>query len=142
MDRRETPKISEGLRLVGGGGRSAEALKAELLDAGLQGGGLETEQRGGAIRAADAPAGLLQRGQDLRALGAGEGRRRVEARGGGGPHRHPEGRTLAEDDRAPASTCSEMEMHPEADVLDLLLVELAIGGIPIEVVHQQLEVPA
>jgi len=99
MDRRETPKISEGLRLVGGGGRSAEALKAELLDAGLQGGGLETEQRGGAIRAADAPAGLLQRGQDLRALGAGEGRRRVEARGGGGPHRHPEGRTLAEDDR-------------------------------------------
>ncbi len=35
-----------------------------------------------------------------------------------------------------------MEMHPEADILNLLLVELAIGGIPIEVVHQQLEIPA
>lgn len=36
----------------------------------------------------------------------------------------------------PASTCSEMEVYSEADILDLLLVELAVGGIPIEVLHQ------
>ena len=33
-------------------------------------------------------------------------------------------------------------MHPEADILDLLLVELTVGGIPIEVVQQYLEIPA
>ena len=33
-------------------------------------------------------------------------------------------------------------MHPETDILDLLFVELAIGGIPIEVVQQYLEIPA
>ena len=54
LDRRETPEISEGLRPVGGGGCSAGALEPELLDAGLEGGGLEAEQRGGALRAADA----------------------------------------------------------------------------------------
>src|SRR3989338_6316460 len=41
----------------------------------------------------------------------------------------------------PASTCSEIEMHPEADILDLLLVELPVGRIPIEIAHQQLEIP-
>ena len=35
-----------------------------------------------------------------------------------------------------------MEILTEADILDLLLVELAIGGIPIEVVHQHLEIQA
>jgi len=95
-----------------------------------------------------APAGprmyqpVCSKAPTICALGAGESRRRAEGRCGSRAHRNPKGRTLAEDDRAPASTCSEMEMHPEADVLDLLLVELAIGGIPIEVVHQQLEVPA
>ena len=41
----------------------------------------------------------------------------------------------------PASTCSENEMHPEADILDLLLVELPVGRIPIQIVQQQLEIP-
>jgi hypothetical protein len=35
-----------------------------------------------------------------------------------------------------------MEMHPEADILNFLLVELTIGGIPIEVLYEQLEIPA
>lgn len=75
MDHWETHEISERFRDTGGGdGRSAGTLEAELLDAGLKGGGLEAEQLGGAVRAADAPAGLVQRGQDLRALGVGEGR--------------------------------------------------------------------
>jgi len=60
-----------------GGRRSAGMLEPELLGAGLEGDGLEVEQRG----------------QDLRALGRGEGP-------GGRPHRHPEGRALAENDRA------------------------------------------
>jgi len=64
--RREPPEISERLRRVGGGGYSAGALEPELLDAGLEGGGLEAKQRGGAARPADAPAGLVQRGHIVR----------------------------------------------------------------------------
>jgi len=45
------------------GRRSAGALEPELLDAGLTGGGLEAEQRGGAVHYADALAGLVQGGQ-------------------------------------------------------------------------------
>ena len=61
--------------MVGWGRRSsAGALEPEFLDAGLEGGGLEAKERGGAGRPADAPAGLFQRGQDLCTFGGGEGR--------------------------------------------------------------------
>ena len=63
---REPRDISERLRRVGGGGYSAGALEPELLDAGLEGGGLEAKQRGGGARPADAPAGLVQRGHIVR----------------------------------------------------------------------------
>jgi len=66
---RGTPEISERLRKVGWGTRhSAGAVEPEFLDAGLKGGGLEAQEGGGAGRPADAPAGLVQRGQDLGAL--------------------------------------------------------------------------
>ena len=69
VGRRETPEISERLRKVGWGRRgSAGTRQPEFLDAGLEGGGLEAQEGGGAGRPADAPAGLVQRGLDLGAL--------------------------------------------------------------------------
>ena len=65
---RGTPEISERLRKVGWGESSAGAAEPEFLDAGLEGGGLEAQEGGGAGRPADAPAGLVQRGLDLGAL--------------------------------------------------------------------------
>ncbi len=55
----------------------------ERLDAGLTGGGFEAEQRGGAVHYAEAPAGPVQGGQDMLALGVCERRRRVWERAGG-----------------------------------------------------------
>ncbi len=52
---------------------SAVAPESELLDAGVKGSGCEAEPRGGAGRAQDAPAGLVQRSHDLRAFDVGEG---------------------------------------------------------------------
>jgi hypothetical protein len=46
--------------------------------------GLRPRRAAAAGRPADMPAGLVQRGQDLRALGGGEGRRRRNRRGHGG----------------------------------------------------------
>ena len=46
---RGMPEISERLRRVGWGRRgSARALEPEFLDAGLEGGGFEAQERGGA----------------------------------------------------------------------------------------------
>ena len=52
--RREPHEISEPLDRSDGGIASARTREAEFLDSGLQGGGLEAEQRGGAARAAGA----------------------------------------------------------------------------------------
>jgi len=63
--------IGEPSDLSDGERQSAGALEAELLDAGLESGGLEAEQRGGAGRAADAPAGLGARPPILRSFSEG-----------------------------------------------------------------------
>ncbi len=51
--------------------QSARALEPELLDAGFEGGGLETEQCGGAGRAADVPADPGARPPILRSFSEG-----------------------------------------------------------------------
>ena len=66
---RAPPEISEQLRRIGGRRRSAGALEPKLLDAGLAGGGRETEERSGAGRVADRSVGEVQHGSDMRALG-------------------------------------------------------------------------
>lgn len=83
---RAPPKISEGLQPVGGRRGSAGARESERLEPGLVGGGREAEEVGSAGRAADAPAGLVQHGQEVRARsapGQGGGRARDPARTGG-----------------------------------------------------------
>jgi len=80
---RAPPKISEGLQPVGGRRGSAGARESERLEPGLVGGGREAEEVGSAGRAADAPAGLVQHGQEVRARsapGQGGGRARDPAR--------------------------------------------------------------
>jgi hypothetical protein len=54
--RREPPEISERLRGFEGERRAARAQDTELREAGLEGGGVEAEELGGAARAADTPA--------------------------------------------------------------------------------------
>jgi hypothetical protein len=80
---RAPPDISEGLQPIGGRRRSARPREPARLEPGLVGGGREAEERGGG---ADAPAGLVQRGQEVRARaapGQGGGRARDPARPGG-----------------------------------------------------------
>ena len=67
----EAHDTSENLRQVGGARRSAGALEPKLLDGGLEGGGLQTEQRSGAGRAVDAPAGLGARPPIFRSVSEG-----------------------------------------------------------------------
>ena len=95
---RAPPEISEQLRRIGGRRRSAGALEPKLLDAGLAGGGRETEERSGAGRVADRSVGEVQHGSDMRALGI------LTIPGRLTPSRTPRGRRSAQgEDSSPVS---------------------------------------